>query len=54
MDGKANAHLIKFLAKQFGVAKNAVSVIKGELARQKRVKIAQPKKIPEQLNIEIQ
>ncbi|WP_420554821.1 DUF167 domain-containing protein [Neptuniibacter marinus] len=54
VDGKANAHLIKFLAKQFGVAKNAVSVIKGELARQKRVKIAQPKKIPEQLNIEIQ
>jgi uncharacterized protein YggU (UPF0235/DUF167 family) len=36
------------------VAKNAVSVIKGELARQKRVKIVQPKKIPEQLNIEIQ
>ncbi len=54
VDGKANAHLIKFLAKQFGVAKNAVSVIKGELARQKRVKIVQPKKLPEQLNIEIQ
>lgn len=52
VDGKANAHLIKFLAKQFGVAKNEVTLIKGELARQKRVKIESPGKIPESLNIE--
>ncbi|WP_286236656.1 DUF167 domain-containing protein [Neptuniibacter halophilus] len=53
VDGKANAHLVKYLAKQFGVAKNAVTIVKGELARQKRVKITQPVKIPESLNIEI-
>lgn len=52
VDGKANAHLVKFLAKQFGVAKNAITIIKGELARQKRVKITEPKKLPEILNIE--
>ncbi len=52
VDGKANTHLIKFLAKQFGVAKNAVTIIKGELARQKRVKIQAPERIPENLNIE--
>ncbi|MGH1460840.1 MAG: DUF167 family protein [Neptuniibacter sp.] len=52
IDGKANTQLIKFLAKQFGVAKNAVTIIKGELARQKRVKIDRPAKIPEVLEIE--
>ncbi|RTE67184.1 YggU family protein [Amphritea opalescens] len=52
IEGKANAHLIKFLAKQFGVAKSSVTILKGELGRQKRVKIEHPKKIPEQLTIE--
>ncbi|WP_299181212.1 DUF167 domain-containing protein [uncultured Neptuniibacter sp.] len=52
VDGKANSHLIKFLAKQFGVAKNAITIVKGELARKKRVKIEQPETIPESLNIE--
>ncbi len=52
VDGKANANMIKFLAKQFGVAKNAVTIVKGELARQKRVKIQVPERIPENLNIE--
>ncbi|MDO6564753.1 DUF167 domain-containing protein [Amphritea sp. 1_MG-2023] len=52
IEGKANAHLIKFLAKQFGVAKSSVSILKGELGRQKRVKIEQPKKFPQQLTIE--
>ncbi|MBN0988401.1 DUF167 family protein [Amphritea pacifica] len=52
IEGKANAHLIKFLAKQFGVAKSSVTILSGELGRQKRVKIADPKKFPEQLTIE--
>ncbi|BBB24839.1 DUF167 domain-containing protein [Amphritea japonica] len=52
IEGKANAHLVKFLAKQFGVAKSAVSILSGELGRQKRVRIESPKKIPEQLTIE--
>ncbi len=53
VDGKANAHLVKYLAKQFGVAKNAVIIIKGELTREKRVKILTPKQIPDGLEIEI-
>jgi uncharacterized protein (TIGR00251 family) len=32
VDGQANAHLVKFLAKQFRVAKNQVLIEKGELA----------------------
>lgn len=51
IEGKANAHLIKFLAKQFGVPKSAISIISGELGRQKRLKITQPGKIPENLSI---
>ncbi|MFT6926619.1 MAG: hypothetical protein ACJAZP_002238 [Psychromonas sp.] len=47
VDGKANAHLIKFLSKQFKVAKGAVSVEKGLLNRHKLVRIRAPKKIPE-------
>lgn len=52
IDGRANAHLIKFLAKQFSVAKRDVTIISGELGRQKRVKIAQPGTLPESLDIE--
>lgn len=52
IEGKANAHLVKFLAKQFGVAKSAVSIVSGELGRQKRVRIESPKKIPKTLTIE--
>ncbi|WP_299197404.1 DUF167 domain-containing protein [uncultured Amphritea sp.] len=52
IEGKANAHLVKFLAKQFGVAKSSVTILSGELGRQKRVRIDDPKKIPEPLTIE--
>lgn len=37
--GKANAAVIKLLAKQFGVAKAAVSIVSGETARLKTVEI---------------
>ena len=46
VDGKANAHLIQFLAKAFGVAKSQVSVIAGETGRRKRVQINSPGKLP--------
>ena len=46
VDGKANAHLVKFLAKQFRVAKGQVIVEKGELARHKQVRIEAPREIP--------
>lgn len=46
VDGKANAHLLAFLAKAFGVAKNQVSLESGELNRQKRLRIRAPQNLP--------
>ncbi len=46
VDGKANAHLIKFLSKQFKVPKGAITVEKGLLNRHKLVRINKPKQIP--------
>ena len=46
VDGQANKHLIKFLSKQFKVAKSAVIVEKGQLNRHKLVRIKSPKQIP--------
>jgi len=46
VDGKANAHLVKYLAKQFRVAKGQVVVEKGELGRHKQVRIETPRDIP--------
>ena len=47
VEGKANAHLLAFLAGAFGVAKSQVSLESGELNRQKRVRIRTPRKLPE-------
>ncbi|KAB7682794.1 MULTISPECIES: DUF167 family protein YggU [Plesiomonas] len=47
VDGQANAHLTKFLAKQFRVAKGNVCIEKGELGRHKYVRIEHPQQIPE-------
>ncbi len=51
MEGKANAHLLAFLGKAFGVAKSLVSLESGELNRQKRVRIRRPTRLPEELGI---
>ena len=49
VDGKANAHLIKFLAKQFKVAKSAITIEAGTLSRHKRLRIRGPKVLPDGL-----
>ena len=46
VDGKANDYLMKFLAKQFGVSKRSITIISGELSREKRIKIDDPQRIP--------
>jgi uncharacterized protein (TIGR00251 family) len=51
VDGKANAHLIKFLAKSFGVAKSQVELISGSTGRDKRLAINAPKCLPEAAQI---
>jgi len=45
VDGKANAHLIAFLAKQCHVSKSAIALISGESARHKRLRIQLQKPI---------
>ena len=47
VEGKANAHLLAFLAGAFGVAKSQVSLESGELNRQKRVRIRAPRRLPD-------
>lgn len=51
VDGRANAHLISFLAKQFGVSKSAVAFLQGEKGKAKVIRVRSPTKIPPGLNI---
>ncbi|MBL4780654.1 MAG: YggU family protein [Porticoccaceae bacterium] len=46
VDGKANKHLLKYIAKEFGVAKSRVALVRGESSRLKTLEIARPQKIP--------
>ncbi|WP_318479418.1 DUF167 family protein YggU [Photobacterium leiognathi] len=49
VDGKANAHLVKYLSKQFKVAKGLIHVEKGLQGRHKQVRIEAPKAIPNEI-----
>ncbi|GIU33954.1 DUF167 family protein YggU [Shewanella schlegeliana] len=49
VDGKANAHLTKYLSKAFKVPKGDIEIIKGQMGRHKQVKITAPKLIPEEV-----
>jgi len=46
VDGKANAHLQKLLAKAFKVPKSQVQLVTGEGSRSKRVRIKNPQALP--------
>jgi uncharacterized protein (TIGR00251 family) len=46
VDGKANRHLVAFLAKMFKVAKADISIVAGETGRNKRVRIHRPTQLP--------
>ena len=54
VEGKANAHLLAFLGKAFGVARSQVTLESGELNRQKRVRIHTPQKLPAGLAAELE
>ena len=49
VDGKANQHLIRFLARCFHVPKNRVSLLSGESSREKRIQIISPEHTPDWL-----
>jgi len=51
VDGKANQHLIKYLAKAFGVAKGQVTLLSGTTGRDKRLAIESPSKLPDAAHI---
>lgn len=47
VDGKANAHLRRFLAQVFRVPQAMVTVISGESSRYKRLRIQSPRRLPQ-------
>ncbi|MGS0679633.1 DUF167 family protein YggU [Shewanella sp. 125m-7] len=49
IDGKANAHLTKYLSKAFKVPKGDIDIVKGQMGRHKQVKITAPKLIPTEI-----
>lgn len=49
VDGKANAHLCRFLAKLFCIPVSGVELIGGAQNRLKRVRIRAPKRLPENI-----
>jgi len=46
IDGRANQHLLEFIAREFAVSKSACELISGESGREKRIAITAPKKLP--------
>jgi uncharacterized protein (TIGR00251 family) len=46
VEGKANDHLIGFLAKAFGVSRSQVTLESGETGRNKRFRIQSPTRFP--------
>ena len=42
VEGKANAHLIKFLSKQWKIPRFNIEIISGETGRNKRLRISDP------------
>ena len=50
VDGKANQHLLRYLAKYCQVPRASVELISGQTGRTKRVRIHQPKRLPDPVN----
>jgi uncharacterized protein (TIGR00251 family) len=49
VDGAANAHLLRFLAAEFGVAVARVGLVRGVGGREKLVRIHAPSQVPDAL-----
>ncbi len=50
VDGKANKHLIKFLATVFQVPKSHITIKNGKTGRNKHLIIQTPKQLPKQID----
>jgi uncharacterized protein (TIGR00251 family) len=53
VEGKANEHLIAYLARLFGVPKSQVILERGAGSKHKQVRIRAPKKLPENLDWDV-
>jgi len=42
VDGKANAHLVKFLSKHWKIPRASIEILSGETGRNKRLRISNP------------
>ena len=51
IEGKANTHLIRFLARAFGVPRHQVRLHRGDTTRKKGFRIQAPRKFPIPLDI---
>lgn len=51
VDGRANAHLLDFLAGAFGVPRRRVTLLAGDTGRAKRIRIERPAQLPEGVDI---
>ena len=49
VDGKANEHLVRFLAGLFEVPRRQVRLLSGESSRAKRIRIRQPRTLPAEI-----
>ena len=47
VEGKANKALLVFLAKELGVAKSALRIVKGETSRVKTLEVPEGARLPE-------
>jgi uncharacterized protein len=46
VDGAANAHLLRFLAGQFGVSPSRLTLVRGTNSREKTIRITAPTAVP--------
>ena len=46
MEGKANAHLLKYLARVFGVGRHQIEITAGKKGRHKQLRIQDPSRLP--------
>lgn len=46
VEGAANRHLVRFLAREFGVPKSRVILVRGEKGREKTLRIESPDRRP--------
>lgn len=46
VDGKANAHLVKYIAKAFGLPRSRVELVSGSHSRSKCLRLKSPTRLP--------